>query len=74
MSDTNESSSIAEELSNLEKICQRALRDLAGTRNVRETIELAEVKVPHHLQAIARVKLPSLGRLSRVRDLRRGRQ
>jgi hypothetical protein len=66
----NDSSSIAEELSKIEKICQRAAADLASSRNVRETVELAEVDVPHHLRAIASDKLPVLRRLARARDLR----
>ena len=70
MSADNESSSIAEELSKVEKICQRAVADLSSSRNVRETLELADVDVPHHLRAIASDKLPILRRLSRARDLR----
>jgi hypothetical protein len=70
VSANNESASIAEELSKLEKMCQRAAQDLSSTRSVRETVELAEVDVPRHLRAIASVKLPALRRLSRARDLR----
>ena len=70
MSADNESSSIAEELSKLEKVCQRAVADISSSRNVRETLELADVDVPQHLRAIASVKLPALRRVLRVRDLR----
>lgn len=70
MSADNESSSIDEELSKLDRICQRAAQDLSATRSVRETIELAEVDVPRHLRAIAGVRLPALRRLSHARDLR----
>lgn len=70
MSADNESSLIAEELSKLERTCQSAARDLASTRNVRETVELADVDVPHHLRAIASVKVPALRRLLHRRDLR----
>lgn len=70
MSANDESSSIAEELSKLEELCQRAAQALASTRSVRETLEVAEVEVPHHLKAVAAVKAPTLPRLPRLRDAR----
>lgn len=70
MSANDEPSSLAEEISKLEKVCQRAVADLSGSRNVRETLELADVTVPHHLRTIADAKVPALRRLLRRRDLR----
>ncbi len=70
MSASNEPSSIAEELSKLDTLCQRAAQDLSSTRSVRETVELAEVDVPRHLRAIADVEVPAIRRLWRARDLR----
>lgn len=69
MSADNESSSLTEELSKLEELCQRAAQALKSTRNVRETLEI-DVAVPHHLKAVASVEVPTLGRLARMRDAR----
>ena len=43
---------------------------ISNARTIRETVEAAEIEVPHHLLAIARSKVPSLGRLVRTRDLK----
>ena len=59
-----------DELTALEEACAQAARELACTRSIRETIELAEVSVPHHLKALARGKVHTLARLPRVRDMR----
>ncbi len=64
------SSSIAKELSKLEKICKSAIADLSSSHSVRETLELADVGVPQHLREIAKTQLPILARLSRLRDIR----
>ncbi|MBI2752548.1 MAG: hypothetical protein HYX46_03395 [Betaproteobacteria bacterium] len=63
-------SSLAEDLAKLEEECRKVAQANACSRSVRETVELAEVEVPHHLQALAHAKVPTLGRLARVRDLR----
>jgi hypothetical protein len=63
-------SSVAQELVKLEKTCKRAVADLTGSRNVRETLAFAQVDVPHHLKAIAGARLPTLGRLARLTDIR----
>jgi hypothetical protein len=60
----------ADELAALEAVCAQALRELSTSRTVRETLELADVSVPHHLKSIARGKVHSLSRLPRVRDMR----
>jgi len=70
VSENDESSSLAEELSKLEHLCQRAAADIASSRSVRETLDLADVDVPHHLRAIAGTGLPALRRLVRRRDQR----
>jgi cobyrinic acid a,c-diamide synthase len=62
--------SLEEELAHLEGVCQRAAQALSSSRNVRETISLAEIDVPHHLKAVASLKVPTLGRLARARDMR----
>lgn len=64
------SSSMAEDLAKLEEDCRKVAQAIANSRSVRETVEVAEVEVPHHLQAVARAKVPTLGRLARARDLR----
>jgi hypothetical protein len=43
---------------------------ISNARTIRETVEAAEIEVPHHLIALARTKVPSLGRLARTRDLK----
>lgn len=59
-----------EELVALEGTCRTAGMAISNARSIREAIEAAEVEVPHHLLAIARSRVPTLGRLARVRDLR----
>jgi hypothetical protein len=70
MSGPGSSSSLDEELAKLEETCRVAGQAISSARSVREAVEAAEVDVPHHLQAVARVKVPSLGRLARARDMR----
>jgi hypothetical protein len=65
-----DSSALAEEIAKLEDLCQKTAQAITSARSVREAVTLADVEVPHHLRAIARVKVPSLGRLARQRDLR----
>ena len=65
-----DASALAEEIAKLEDLCQKTAQAIASARSVREAVALADVDVPHHLRAIARVKVPSLGRLARQRDLR----
>lgn len=62
--------SLEEDLAKLEETCGRAAQAIANARSVREAFEAAVVEVPHHLLAIARGKVPSLGRLPRARDQR----
>ena len=52
-----------EELAVLEEACAQAARELACTRSVRETLELADVAVPHHVKSAARGKVRTLARL-----------
>jgi len=61
---------IEEELAKLEETCRTVALAISNARTIRETVEAAEIEVPHHLLAIARSKVPSLGRLARVRDLK----
>ena len=61
---------VEDELVALEEVCAQAIREMSTTRTVRETLELADVSVPHHLKFIAREKVRSLSRLPRVRDMR----
>lgn len=70
MSGHNSNPTIEEELAALEEECSQALREMSSSRSVRETIELAEVTVPHHLQNVAKGKVHSLGRMARARDMR----
>lgn len=65
-----EPASLEDELARLEKECQKAAQAIADARNVREVMAVEEVEVPHHLQAIAYAKVPTLGRLRRLRDTR----
>ena len=65
-----DSSALAEDIAKLEDLCQKTAQAITSARSVREAVTLADVEVPHHLRAIARVKVPSLGRLARQRDLR----
>jgi len=64
------SSSLAEDIAKLEDACRKISIEISTSRSIRETVELAEVEVPHHLQAIAHAKVPSLRRLARARDQR----
>lgn len=61
---------MASELAALEEDCRKVAQDIANSRSVREAFEVAEVEVPHHLRAIAYSKVPTLSRLSRMRDQR----
>jgi hypothetical protein len=61
---------LEEELAKLEEDCRKIALAISNARTIRETVEAAEIEVPHHLQAIARSKVPSLGRLTRVRDMK----
>jgi hypothetical protein len=70
MSNSNAPKTIEEELAELEEAIGQVIREMSSTRTVRETIHLAEVTIPHHLQSIAKGKVHSLGRLPRARDMR----
>ena len=65
-----ESSALTGELAALEEVCRRAAQNIANSRSVRETVDVAEVEVPHHLRAIAHSRVPTLSRLARIRDQR----
>lgn len=70
MSAESGSSSIDSEIAALENACQQAAQAIASARTVREAVTAADVDVPHHLQDVARTRVPALGRLKRSRDLR----
>lgn len=70
MSADEDSAALDQELAKLEAVGRAATIAISNARSVREAIAAAEVEVPHHLKAIARVRVPSIGRLARVRDLR----
>lgn len=70
MAHDDEASPLAEDLARLEGECQKAARAIADARSVREVVAVEEVEVPHHLQGIAYAKVPTLGRLRRLRDMR----
>lgn len=70
MSADTGSSSVDAELAKLENVCQQAAQAIASSRTVREAVAAAEVEVPHHLQDMARTRVPALGRLKRSRDLK----
>lgn len=57
---------IEEELAKLEEECRKVTLAISNARTIRETVEASEIEVPHHLQAIARSKVPSLGRIAKV--------
>ena len=61
---------LEEELAKLEEDCRKVALAISNARTIRETIEASEIEVPHHLQAIARSKVPSLGRIAKTRDLK----
>jgi hypothetical protein len=65
-----ESPELAEELAKLEEVCRKAAKEIADSRSVRETVAFAEVDVPHHLREIARLRVPTLQRMGRLRDNR----
>ena len=56
---------LEQELAKLEEDCRKVTLAISNARTIRETVEASEIEVPHHLQAIARSKVPSLGRLAR---------
>jgi hypothetical protein len=61
---------LEQELANLEEECRKVSLAISNSRTIRETVEASEIEVPHHLQAIARSKVPSLGRIAKVRELK----
>jgi hypothetical protein len=61
---------LEQELEKLEEDCRKVTLAIANARTIRETVECSELEVPHHLQAIARSKVPSLGRLARVCEMK----
>ena len=65
-----ESSALNAELAALEEVCRKAAQNIANSRSVRETVDVAEVDVPHHLRAMAHSRVPTLSRLPRIRDQR----
>ena len=70
MSSHDQPQTLDEELAKLEEVCRAAGMAITNARTVREAIAAAEVEVPHHLKSVARARVPTLGRLTRVRDLR----
>lgn len=61
---------LEEELAKLEEDCRKVTLAISNARTIRETVEAAEIEVPHHLLAVARSKVPSLGRLARVCEMK----
>jgi hypothetical protein len=61
---------LEEELAKLEEDCRKVTLAISNARTIRETVEVSEIEVPHHLQAIARSKVPSLGRLARACEMK----
>jgi hypothetical protein len=61
---------LEQELEKLEEDCRKVTMAISNARTIRETIEVSELEVPHHLQAIARSKVPSVGRLARVCEMK----
>jgi len=70
MSEKPPAPTLEQELAELEENCRKAGISISTARGIRETVEAANVEVPHHLQAIAQQKVHSLRRLSKLRDLR----
>ena len=70
MAHDTDPSSLADDISKLEDVCKKASMAISSARNVREAVAAADVDVPHHLKSVARVKVPSYGRLARQRDMR----
>ena len=66
----DQTTNLEAELTALEETCAQAAREMSGSRTVRETVELADVSVPHHLKSVARGKVHTLARLPRARDTR----
>ena len=66
----DETSPFAEDLAHLDAQCQKAAQAIADARTVREVVAIEDVDVPHHLHGIAYAKVPTLGRLRRLRDMR----
>ena len=61
---------LEQELAKLEEDCRKVALAISNARTIRETVEVSEIEVPHHLQAIARSKVPSLGRLARACEMK----
>ena len=61
---------LEQELAKLEEECRKVTLAISNARTIRETVEVSELEVPHHLQAIARSKVPSLGRLARATEMK----
>ena len=61
---------LEQELAKLEEECRKVTLAISNARTIRETVEVSELEVPHHLQAIARSKVPSLGRLARACEMK----
>lgn len=66
----DENASIAEDLAKLDAECHKVAKAIADARTVREVAAVEDVEVPHHLQEIAHARVPTLGRLRRLRDMR----
>lgn len=62
--------SVDEELAALNEACEKLMRSIADARSVREVAAFEEVEIPNHLRAVAYAKLPSLGRVRRLKDNR----
>ena len=65
-----EKPSVDEELAALNEACEKLMRSIADARSVREVAASEEVEIPNHLRAVAYAKLPSLGRVRRLKDNR----
>lgn len=65
-----EKPSVDEELAALNEACEKLMRSIADARSVREVAAFEEVEIPNHLRAVAYAKLPSLGRVRRLKDNR----
>ena len=61
---------LEQELAKLEEDCRKVTLAISNARTIRETVEAAVIEVPHHLQSIARSKVPALGRIAKSRDLK----
>lgn len=65
-----EKPSVEAELAALNEACEKLIRSIADARSVREVVSLEDVEVPNHLRAVAYARVPSLGRIRRVKDNR----